>query len=113
VESPSQRTVQWRPVSTLARDQQELVEKVLSDLMAPLNKKDVAEARRYLAANGGVKSLNMAFYKQDDIGNDGVWDVWRLEGPAMTWYFRGSPHVHTWVYISEKPNSTVYPSPTG
>lgn len=99
------------PVEALSRDQQELIEKVLADLMAPMNKKDQAEARRYITANGGVKSLHMAFYKQDDIGNDGVWDVWRLEGPAMTWYFRGSPHVHTWVYISEKPNSTVYSSP--
>lgn len=101
------------PVSDMSRDQQELVEKVLADLMAPMNKKDTAEARKYLNAHGGVKSLHMAYYKQDDIGNDGVWDVWRLEGPTMTWYFRGHPHVHTWAYISESPNKTVFPSPTG
>ena len=34
-----------------------------------------------------------------DIGDDGVWDVWQVEGPNMIWYFRGAPHVHTWVYI--------------
>jgi hypothetical protein len=99
------------PVADMTKDQQDLVEKVMSDLLAPMNKKDTAQARKFLAENGGAKSLNMAFYKQDDIGNDGVWDVWKLEGPTMTWYFRGAPHVHTWVYISEKPNSTVYPSP--
>lgn len=31
--------------------------------------------------------------------NDGVWDVWQLEGPGMVWYFRGYPHVHTWVNV--------------
>jgi hypothetical protein len=50
--------------------------------------------------NGGLDSLWLAFYASEDIGNDGVWDVWRLEGPAMVWYFRGSPHVHTWVRVN-------------
>jgi hypothetical protein len=99
------------PVSEMTRDQKDLVIKVLHDLVAPLRADDVAEARNYLVANGGLDSLNMAFYKQDDIGDDGVWDVWRLEGPTMTWYFRGSPHVHTWVHISEKPLTTPYPAP--
>jgi hypothetical protein len=43
----------------------------------------------------------MAFYKNHDIGNDGVWDVWQIEGPAMLWYFRGEPHVHTWVHVRQ------------
>jgi hypothetical protein len=98
-------------VAEMSRDQQELVGKVLSDLLAPMNRKDAAEARRYIEANGGVKSLNMAYYKREDIGSDGVWDVWRLEGPAMTWYFRGSPHVHTWVWLGEKPLTTAPPGP--
>ena len=34
--------------------------------------------------------------REGDIGNDGEWDNWRLEGPAFVWYFRGSPHVHVW-----------------
>jgi hypothetical protein len=42
----------------------------------------------------------MAFYKAGDIGKDGVWDVWQLEGPNMVWYFRGAPHVHVWVNIA-------------
>ena len=42
------------------------------------------------------------FFKNDDIGNDGIWDVWQLEGPAMVLYFRGAPHVHTWLHIREK-----------
>jgi hypothetical protein len=55
-----------------------------------------------LVKANGFDNLHMAFYKNHDIGNDGVWDVWQIEGPAMLWYFRGEPHVHTWVHIREQ-----------
>jgi hypothetical protein len=87
------------PVAEMSRDQRELVEKVLADLLLPFRKKDSEEAMKYIQANGGVKSLSMSFYKNLDIGNDGVWDVWQIESPTMVWYFRGAPHVHTWVNI--------------
>jgi hypothetical protein len=90
------------PVSALARDQRALVEKVMADLLLPFRKADADEAMRCIRENGGVNSLSLAFYQSMDIGNDGVWDVWRLEGPAMVWYFRGSPHVHTWVNVARK-----------
>jgi hypothetical protein len=90
------------PLAGLSRDQKELVEKVMADLLLPYRKADADEAMRYIKQNGGLDSLSLAFYQAEDIGNDGVWDVWRLEGPAMVWYFRGSPHVHTWVRIDAK-----------
>ena len=86
----------------MTRDQRELVQKVLGDLLLPFRKKDADEAMKYIKANGGVKALSMSFYKNLDIGNDGVWDVWQLESPTMVWYFRGFPHVHTWVNIRAK-----------
>jgi hypothetical protein len=95
----------------MSRDQRELLGKVLEDLLAPMRKKDTDEARRYLDANGGLKSLSLSYYKQGDIGNDGVWDVWMVQGPSMVWYFRGSPHVHTWVWLGEKPLTTPPPGP--
>ena len=30
----------------------------------------------------------------------------------MVWYFRGAPHVHTWVYVAENPLTTAFPGPT-
>ncbi len=87
------------PCSDLAADQKDLVRKTLADLLAPFRAADVAESMKLIDAAGGVDSLHMAFYKNMDIGNDGVWDVWQLESPNMVWYFRGSPHVHTWVNI--------------
>jgi hypothetical protein len=90
------------PVRELSRDQRGHVRKVMADLLAPFRKADADEAMKLVEANG-FENLHMAFYQNHDIGDDGVWDVWQLEGPAMVWYFRGEPHVHTWVHIRKDP----------
>jgi hypothetical protein len=94
------------PVGELSGDQKGLVRKVLADLLAPFRKADADEALKLIEAPGaggasGFDDLHMAFYKNMDVGNDGVWDVWQIEGPHMLWYFRGAPHVHTWVHIRD------------
>lgn len=91
------------PVSEMSRDQRELVDGTLAALLSPFRQRDRAEAMGLLEAAGGVDNLTMAFYQNEDLGNDGVWDVWKLESPTMVWYFRGSPHVHVWVNIQENP----------
>ncbi len=96
----SQSAPEGIAVSDLASDQRELVRKVMADLLAPFRKVDADEALKLVDA-AGFDKVHMAFFKQDDIGSDGVWDVWQLEGPNMVWYFRGAPHVHTWVHIAE------------
>ena len=88
------------PMTELARDQKDLVRKVMADVLAPFRKADADEAMKLVEKNG-FDSLHLAFYKNQDVGKDGVWDVWQIEGPAMLWYFRGDPHVHTWVHIRE------------
>ncbi len=87
------------PVSEMSRDQRELVEKVLADLLLPFRETDRTKAMADIKAKGGFDALSMSFYKNLDIGNDGVWDVWQLESPSMIWYFRGAPHVHVWVDV--------------
>ncbi|GDX11224.1 hypothetical protein LBMAG57_29960 [Verrucomicrobiota bacterium] len=86
-------------VADMTKDQREGVRGVLSDLLAPFRKEDADEALKYVDA-AGFDNVHMAFYKAGDIGKDGVWDVWQLEGPNMVWYFRGAPHVHVWVNIA-------------
>jgi hypothetical protein len=86
------------PMAGLSRDQKELVRKVMADLLAPFRKADSDEAMKLIEKNG-FDHLHMAFYKNEDVGKDGVWDVWQIEGPAMVWYFRGDPHVHVWANI--------------
>ena len=73
---------------------------MLADLLAPFRKADSDEAMK-LIEKAGFDNLHMAFYKNMDIGQDGVWDVWQIEGPSMLWYFRGAPHVHTWVNVRD------------
>jgi hypothetical protein len=94
------RELQGIPISELSQDQREHVHLVIADLLAPFRKQDVEQAIKFIKENDFEK-LHLAFYKSPDIGNDGVWDVWQIEGPAMVWYFRGAPHVHTWVHIRE------------
>lgn len=87
------------PMRDLTADQRGLVRQVLGDLLAPFRPADTAEALKLIDA-AGFDNVHLAFYKQEDIGDDGVWDIWQLEGPNMVWYFRGAPHVHTWVHIA-------------
>jgi len=87
-------------VGELAKDQKGLVEDVMKDLLAPYRESDVAEAMTIIKEGGGLDKIHIAFYQDNDLGNDRVWDRWKLEGPSMSWYFRGSPHVHTWVNVA-------------
>lgn len=86
-------------VSSLSDDQQELVADTLKSLLSPYNEADVNEVMSTLKEGGGLKSLNMAYYQDSDVGDDKVWDVWRIEGPSFVWHFRGDPHVHAYINI--------------
>jgi hypothetical protein len=92
------------PVRELSRDQREELERVLRCLLEPFRREDQEEALACLQRQGGLESCNLAFYRDGDIGEDGEWDNWRLEGPAFVWYFRGEPHVHVWVNVGDDPS---------
>ena len=89
-------------VSEMSNDQKELIKKTLKSLMNMYRESDVEEVMKCLEKNGGVDTLRLSFYRDNDLGDDGVWDRWRVEGPAFVWYFRGSPHVHTWVHVGHR-----------
>jgi hypothetical protein len=109
--APEESAISWRKqgdplpgiaVGSLSKDQKEHVHMVMHDILEPYRKSDVAEVLRDVKESGGLDQIHIAFYKQDDLGNDGIWDIWRLEGPSFVWHFRGAPHVHTWVNIGRK-----------
>jgi hypothetical protein len=85
--------------SELTADQKQLLEQVIRTILAPYRAEDVEEVMNILKATGGIDQLHLAFYQQGDLQNDGVWDIWRLEGPGFVWHFRGAPHVHAYVNI--------------
>jgi len=89
------------PVSELGSDQQEHLAGVLAKLLEPYRQSDRQEVRACLKAQGGLDACSLAFFSEDDIGKDGVWDNWRLEGPSFVWHFRGAPHVHVWVHVAD------------
>ncbi len=92
------------PVTELSSDQKEHLQKTLTMLLEHYRQSDQDEALRCLKAQGGLDKCSLAFYREGDIGNDQVWDCWRLEGPSFVWYYRGSPHVHVWVNVADDPS---------
>jgi hypothetical protein len=92
------------PVREMAEDQKKQMQKVLASLVEPFRKDDQDEALACLKKQGGLDACSLAFYTDEDIGRDEVWDNWRLEGPSFVWYFRGAPHVHVWVNVADDPD---------
>ena len=88
-------------VGELSKDQKALVEETMKGLLAPYRASDVEEAMSFIKEGGGLDKIHLSFYQDNDLGNDKVWDRWKLEGPTLSWYFRGSPHVHTWVNVGK------------
>ncbi|GIW82494.1 MAG: hypothetical protein KatS3mg105_4301 [Gemmatales bacterium] len=91
-------------VKELNAEQKQQLQKVLAAILEPYRQDDQDEAMSCLKKQGGLDACSLAFYKDDDLGNDGVWDNWRLEGPSFVWYFRGAPHVHVWVNVADDPS---------
>jgi hypothetical protein len=89
------------PVTEFSADQKIHLQSVLKLLLEPFRQSDQDEVSRCLKVQGGLDACNLAFYKEGDLGDDGIWDNWRLEGPSFVWYFRGKPHVHVWVNVAD------------
>ena len=88
----------------LTADQKEQVQKTLQKLIEPYRQGDRDEVLACLKAQGGLDKCSLAFYTDEDLGDDKIFDNWRLEGPSFVWYFRGSPHVHVWVNVASDPS---------
>lgn len=94
---------QGLPVTEFSSDQKEHLQTVLKLLLDPFRQSDQDQVVRCLTTQGGLDACHLAFYKEGDLGDDGLWDNWRLEGPSYIWYFRGNPHVHVWVNVADSP----------
>lgn len=91
------------PVTEFAADQKDELQKVMRMLIEPYRQSDRDGAIQCLSTQGGLDACYLAFYQEADIGDDGVWDDWRLEGPSFVWNFRGKPHVHIWINVADDP----------
>ena len=95
------------PVAAMGREQQDAVRKTLEGLLDPYRAEYRDQVLRCLQKQGGLERCSLAFYEQFDMGGDGEWDNWRLEGPSFVWYFRGAPHAHIWIHVADDPNAPV------
>jgi hypothetical protein len=94
-------TLPGLPITDLSADQKAEMQKVVQKLIEPYRQSNQDEVVACLKAQGGLDACSLAFYQADALGNDGVWDNWRLEGPAFVWHYRGAPHVHVWVNVAD------------
>jgi len=92
------------PMHELSKEQKELVEKVMREVLSPFRKEDAEEVLTVIKQNGGLDRIQLAFYTE---GYEGAktsekepWSFWRLEGPGFVWNYRVLPHVHTYVNIA-------------
>jgi len=89
-------------LGALSKDQQQLVEQVMRDVLSPYRKEDADEVMEIVQANGGREKIHLAFYQDAGASDKQPWHFWRLEGPGFVWNYRVLPHVHTFVNISKQ-----------
>ena len=90
-------------VKELSSDQKAHMQTVLAKLLEPYRQSDRDRVAACLKAQGGLDDCNLAFFEKGHLSK-GEYDIWRLEGPAFVWHFRGVPHVHTWVHVADDPS---------
>jgi hypothetical protein len=88
------------PLSTLAAANQAAARELVERILATYPSDDVAYARVCLDANGGIDALSLSYYAHGEDGAIAEGQVFRLEGPAAVFYFRGYPHVHAFVNVA-------------
>lgn len=95
------------PIREMSKEAKLLASQTLDGMLLPYRQSYQQQVRRCLEKQGGLEACSMAFYEERDIGKDGEWDNWRIEGPAFVWYYRGAPHVHSWIHVADTPDTPV------
>ena len=91
-------------VADLAADKRKLAHDVVAGIVDTYAERDAAYAWQCLERNGGVDALHFADYNEDHDGGrragDAPSQIFRFEGPAAVFHFRGEPHVHAFVNVA-------------
>jgi hypothetical protein len=88
------------PVSELTPDNRILVGGLVDQILSTYATPDADYARECLTANRGTDALFLSYYQHGEDGDIPEAQVFRLEGPAAVFYFRGSPHVHAFINVA-------------
>lgn len=96
----SKGNFQGLPGAELQGEQRSLFQQAIKSILSMYRDDDTSEANSIIEQNGGLDSLRIAYYSKNDLLGDGIWDVWRIEGPSAVIHFRGAPHVHAYIHIA-------------
>jgi class 3 adenylate cyclase len=94
-------------VAELDESRKALVGDLVRCLLQPFRTGDGGEEPSRLREAGDVDRLRLTCHTDRDIGDDGEWDIWKVEGPAFSWYFHGHPHVHSYIYFKNSFHSRI------
>jgi hypothetical protein len=88
------------PISELRPEDRSLAANLVDRILSTYAPADAAYARECLTANGGTDALFLSYYQHGEDGEIPEAQVFRLEGPAAVFYFRGHPHVHAFINVA-------------
>jgi hypothetical protein len=95
------------PVTELDKAQKALVRDLVDAILSTWPSRDSAFANECLASNGGLDALSLSYYRDGEVQGSGVYQIFRLEGPAAVFHFRGAPHVHAFVNVAMDGNAPL------
>ena len=87
-------------IAELTPDGKALAHELVERIFSTYPPDDVTYARECLNANGGLDALSLSYYQHGQDGEIPEGQVFRLEGPAAVFYFRGYPHVHAFLNVA-------------
>lgn len=90
-------------IAGLSDASKEIAKALVDDILDVYRTVDANDARDCLASNGGIDALRLAYYREGEVGGSGQYQMFRLEGPAAVFYFRGYPHVHAFINVGNDP----------
>lgn len=92
------------PIGDLALAKRALARELVVGILETYADDSAAYAWQCLERNGGVDAHHFADYDEDFDGGrragDGPSQIFRVEGPAAVFHFRGEPHVHAFVNVT-------------
>lgn len=84
----------------LSPDQKAHLVKTMRRMLKMFRADDVEATIQSIQRRGMIDRLFVSCYDgKFDLASDREWDTWQIEGPEMVWYFRGYPHIHTYLHI--------------
>ena len=78
-------------------DQERMVLRTITSVLAPLRRGDVQKALWHIRSARPKRMQLSSFGKMPEATGD----AWQIEGPTLAWYFRSDPYLHTWIELRD------------